>query len=308
MPFSLKGGFSLGPRSSRLVGVHGHPMRIDNDLRKSVLFLGHGGGSEPFTAAGTGFLMKHRSMPYIVTARHVVEALGNDPYALRVNLADGETSGVFPIDEDDFYDDKLKWFFPDDPSVDVAVLPFPLDFKTLNVEFVVLQSGAAVPDKPIISEAGCGDYCYAIGLFRLHQGRARNLPIVHTGHIALMPNKADKIVCHNFETEAYLVEISNLSGLSGAPVLVRQAKAIYIADGQGAQISGILPSHELMLLGVWSSSFEGYTDARMRVPVGIGVVTPAAKLVALLDSDPVSANREWWWRESNSAKPDDVGV
>lgn len=34
---------------------------------------------------------------------------------------------------------------------------------------------------------GIGDMCYTIGLFHLLSGKKRNLPIVHTGNIALLP-------------------------------------------------------------------------------------------------------------------------
>lgn len=268
-------------------------MRIDNNLRKSVLFIGHGEGDE-FKAAGTGFTLTYDGFPYLATARHVVEELGGDPYAFRMNRAGGGAAVLHWDDLDPDNEPKVRWFFHRDPSVDVALLPFPLDYRAADIEFVVIRAAHSVPDKPTIVEAGCGDLCYAVGLFSRHQGTTRNLPVVHTGHIALMPNKLDKVVCRGLPTEAFLVEIANLQGLSGAPVFVRQATELAFSVGGSGAAYGILPSNDLRLLGVWSSSFEGYSDARLRVPVGIGIVTPAAKLLELLGSEEVAANRDEW--------------
>ena len=73
-----------------------------------------------------------------------------------------------------------------------------------------------------------GDFCYIVGLFRLLSGPRRNLPVVHTGHIALLPSD-ERMPVRDWlgapsarrDVEGHLVETSNLQGLSGFPCFVR---------------------------------------------------------------------------------------
>ena len=62
---------------------------------------------------------------------------------------------------------------------------------------------------------------------------------------------------------------------------------------------------ELKLLGVWAGSWDKPTSRiNERVPVGIGIVTPAYRLIELLDSPPVAENRQKWVNKSKSARLD----
>jgi hypothetical protein len=115
----------------------------------------------------------------------------------------------------------------------------------------------------------------------------------------MMPNTKELIETKDKTTgqtrfvEGYLVEITNLQGLSGAPVFVRSGIQInFPIDGGGAG-EGILAAPNLKLLGVWQGSWEGFSAADdQRVPVGIGIVTPAQKLLEILDSPALVENRK----------------
>jgi hypothetical protein len=203
-------------------------MRLSSDIRRCVIFLGHGlDGS--FAPSGTGFFCAFDNARYLVTAKHVAAGFGDDPFSFRVNKLDG---GSDTFDFDPLSDGiHHPWFSLDDPSVDVAVMPFNKDFRGAGYAAMLL------PDSFITQpnlEIGIGDTCYAVGLFRLLAGSKRNVPIVHTGNIALMPGDEgilvndwrDETGRSTIESEAYLVEVANLPGLSGAPVFVRPTSYI----------------------------------------------------------------------------------
>ena len=248
-------------------------------------------------------------MLYIVTARHVAEGLGVDPFYIRVNVP-GETHGLFPIDLTQQHEGhRLRWFLHHQPCADLAVLPFPFDTSELKIEATFLLPGNMVEKKQPMVDAGCGDMCHVIGLFSMRAGKMRNIPVVHTGHIAalsdskeLIPTRSDQKTVY---VEGHLIEISNLGGLSGAPVFVRSGLELNVPlDGGASQVATVY-TPELKLLGVWQGSWDTklleYVD---RVPVGMGIVTPAYRLVELLDSEPVEANRRDWLEQINSASCD----
>ena len=92
--------------------------------------------------------------------------------------------------------------------------------------------------------------------------------------------------------QGYLLEMNSLQGLSGSPVFVRPT--IDMADlpvTDGTKITTRLPAANVKLLGVWQSAWSGDPDAVLmqeigdkKVPVGIGIVVPIARLVEVLES------------------------
>lgn len=71
-----------------------------------------------------------------------------------------------------------------------------------------------------------------------------------------------------------------------------------------------MPYEKVDLLGVWSGSWEGYsaTSPGMRVQVGMGIVTPAERLVEFLNSDPLKENSERWFAGVTAAQADRAGA
>jgi hypothetical protein len=156
---------------------------------------------------------------------------------------------------------------------------------------------------------GVGDQAYVVGLFWLLHGKARNLPVVHTGNIALLPGD-ERIPVRDWESpdenrrrwvEGYLVEAQGLSGLSGAPVFVRPTFISPSFDVPDVgQLMARLPRLDLLLLGLWQGAWDAKTDdilsidrgRQMRVPVGMGVVVPATKLIEVLEMPKLRQKRE----------------
>jgi hypothetical protein len=126
----------------------------------------------------------------------------------------------------------------------------------------------ALADKKTILEEriGTGDICYAVGLFQLLAGKKRNLPIVHTGNLALTAGE-EAIPVRDWHcypqrgkiryVEGHLVELQNLKGLSGSPVFVRASHDILDLPTDAGGTANIRVSrNDIHLLGVWQSSWD----------------------------------------------------
>ncbi len=307
-------------------------MRLSKDVRQCVVFLGWetSDPAEPFKPVGTGFLLEYKENVYIVTARHVALEFGEDPFSMRLNTTAfppreligplGETEGYAKewqrraqgLHVDPLMDGSrwYSWF----PELDLAVMPFNKALRDPTFDHLLFpEENICTHSKVRSEEIGVGDFCYTVGLFRHAAGKNRNTPIVHTGHIAMMPSGWDKISVRDWnnpngdkriEIIAYLVESQSLKGLSGAPVLVRPTVQITMPTSEGA-ISTHVPKTDFYLLGVWHGTWEGVPDSALpldrkettRVPVGTGIVIPAEQLVALLESPELREQREIRRRE-----------
>ena len=99
-------------------------VRLVDDARKCVVYLGYPevGHDKRIEPVGTGFFVfvsgeNDDGASYLVTARHVAEELGADPFGVRLDQPDGRGR----VD----YVDQAEWFFhPTDNNVDGAVLPY----------------------------------------------------------------------------------------------------------------------------------------------------------------------------------------
>lgn len=288
-------------------------MKIDNEARKCVVFLGRGGvqSGDDFQADATGFFIMYNDCPYLVTARHFADTYGTDPFSIRVNTKDGG-SNILLFDR--FSDPDDIWWTHSDPSVDIAVALFRWDLQGGIMDQLAVSEAVWLDGSNwTVEKIGTGDTCYAIGLFQLMQGKRRNLPIVHTGSIAALPS--DELIPirdrNNKLTQVsgYLVEMTNLSGLSGSPVFVRSSipvasDRIEILDGTprltGSAAFISAPSIDVSLLGVWVGSWDARpSDVHgansphgVRVPVGLGTVIPAQRILEILEDDGLSKHRE----------------
>ncbi len=285
-------------------------MRISEDLRKIVVFLGFEDTKENIKCIGTGFLVFYKETGYLVTARHVAMALDDVPFMIRVNCKNGSSTNIF--------EDHIKWFCHPDDDVDIAIIPYDkLYNKSL---YDVLYMPLPEWSKPISGEfIDIGDICYTIGLFRLLKGEKRNLPVVHSGNISLLP-RDEKIPVSDWHEqqktkyiEAYLVESQSLDGLSGAPVFARPTINYMLSPetdndslqkrrpSLGRPVYTSVGSENLYFLGIWHGSWNAPPDeitqvtmgisGAVRVSLGMGIVVPAKKLIELLEVPEVLKNR-----------------
>lgn len=124
--------------------------------------------------------LSHKHSLYLVTAKHVAKPLLNAPFLIRVNIIDGTAQNRHT-------DEEVEWYSHPDSDVDLAVSPFNYDFTGCDVKAIpsdIIASGEVADANWV----GSGDATYTVGLFSLLQGEKRNLPVVHSGSIALMPS------------------------------------------------------------------------------------------------------------------------
>lgn len=279
--------YTLGPSKKAWFGSV--ELRLNKDLRNCVAYVGYvandDAGERQFLAGGTGFFLQYKGACYFVTARHVAEAL-EPPFALRATNDKDE-----PVLIEDIV--HAGWFFHPNESVDLAiVIGIPTGVSVLSPSLLL------TPELAVEKDVGIGDETYIVGLYRLLHGKKKNLPIVHSGNIAMVPQD-EKIPQRNQTTgevkyvEGYLIESQTLEGLSGSPVFVRHVWGWQV----GEQHSLLLG--DVYLLGVWSGAWDAPPGEVLalerpeakRVPVGMGIAVPAYKLLELLEMPEVVENR-----------------
>ena len=270
-------------------------VRIHDDALKSVVFFGRdeqtADGDVQVSYRGTGFFARRQGFTYLFTARHVAQQLDGLPFVIRFNLPDG-TSHPEQID-------RLKWYHHTDPNVDVSVAfycpPRHYDVVPIDTNIFIQEDWA--------DDYGAGDEVQVVGLFRLVVGADRNLPFVHTGHIALCPTKGETIPLRDLGTkrllnvEGYLIEVQTLDGISGSPVFARRSIKARNMEGPTFAIA----YGEVSFLGLYAGSWDGAPGEILandrglngpRVPVGMGVVVPAHKLLQGLAMPKMKAERQ----------------
>lgn len=290
-------------------------MRIEDSVRHTVVFIGYPSdepGKGGIDCIGTAFLLRHEGFPYLVTARHVAEYVGREPFLLRVNRFSGDANNL-PID-------GAIWHYDPDPTVDVAVLPIDglLNEREHYVRFIEDEKEAWWSNRAWKYGVGIGDFCYTVGLFRVLSGNKQNLPVVHFGTIARpiygpdeepIPVKdwRDPDGTRTIVMKAYLVESQSLSGLSGAPVFVRASN--HLIRDELIEHNPHIPPHEMgdavamwkiYLIGVWQGAWDAppgdvigaERGKNIRVPVGMGVVVPIDHVHFILANEGLTAMRK----------------
>jgi hypothetical protein len=270
-------------------------MRLDDDLRKTVVFFGledDTPGKGGINCVGTGFLLNYDTCGYLITAKHLAHGLGDSPFLLRINKKDG-TSFTFPANTSfgSSHTDVIKWYEHPARDVDVAAIPLTLpDYTKFDILYLPAET-TLVDDNAIENGAvGVGDLTYTVGLFRLLSGQSRNLPIVHSGSIALMPSVDELIPVRDWRppqrtifVEGYLVETGSLEGLSGSPVFMHPTVSFSTLPGNllpdprfsdPRRADALAPSVQIGLLGLWQGSWDAPPDEVLAVQAGRGARVP----------------------------------
>ena len=185
-----------------------------------------------------------------------------------------------------------EWLYPEDEAVDVAVLPIDLPQDAYDYKCVHLNT-FVVTDMVIQEhDIGIGDVLYMCGLFSLHYGTQRNIPILRTGIIAAMPDEPLEDPNTGLGYRAYLAEVRSLGGISGSPVFIA------LEHGRIPNPRGVL-GRRVWLLGL----IRGHWDLRQSraapitaqesdaVNTGIAMVTPSQEVYKLLMREDVAMER-----------------
>jgi hypothetical protein len=193
--------------------------------------------------------------------------------------------------------DDPEWEFHPDETVDLAVLPFapPSWSDCIPVPRGRFLTEAYMERRDI----GAGDLVHIVGAFRLLHGERKNLPLVHTGHVALLPEDEPIPVSGIGDIRGYLVQVQTLRGSSGSPVFVRRHIMGTTDTGSSPMVECWMYG-DSWLMGVNHGAWFGKPDEvldlpnrrQVEVPVSMAIVVPSERLIELLDCPRLKMLRE----------------
>lgn len=296
MSLLVVGQYDRRPLGSHTWAKEGALMRIEDRLRKSVVWIGLK-GDLGFIAVGTALLLnvqhEGHDFTHLVTARHNLDRIdkSKDIY-VRVNTRDGSSEEV------EVPRNRWKTHPKDKPYVDIAVTPVgglkvhkPLDVSPLDFPSFELT-------KDLIEkyDIGVGDPVVTIGLFARHPGEAANLPVARIGNIALWRDSSVPVPTSHGYMDAHLVELRSIGGLSGSPVYVQLApfrvigKTITPMNGTPPQyLLGIMQGHYAV---EDAGDITDQIESADLMNSGVGVVIPMDKVIEVINHPELVAMRE----------------
>jgi hypothetical protein len=261
---------------------------------ESVLFI-YDGTTEPcadpppgltLLPAGTGFVsgipkkgvgsdsQTWTGVKFLITAKHVVS--GRSKIIIRLNRKDNTEFTCFPL--------ELKWdgkeqnsFVSEKPEVDLAAIHLP---KIPGTDPAVIDYTLVLDPKSMSAwQVEEGTDIFTIGYLYGYSGKKKNYPVKKFGKIALL---TEETWCPNPHQptqleRAYLVELQNVPGLSGAPVLLQSPRFITI---QGAALA--MRHNPPMVVGVIKDLLTAPIGIGQPISQGVAVVEPGSELKALL--------------------------
>jgi hypothetical protein len=274
-----------GGNGAPVLGPNGRPIVI-NAAIGTAFFIGF-----PDERGGAGF-----EFAYIVTCKHVLrEADGSLlPWvAVRLNLKAPTMPTGYEFMRLPVVDDKgnLLWLDdPDNPSDDVALLPFLPDLSKFDYKVIpsklFLTKEVAKQDR--FTE---GDSLYFIGLLPQYYGQNKNYPVVRKGSVALITDEL--LDTPTGKQAAYIAEIAAWPGNSGSPVFVNLGgmRAGNLTVGESFAFVGLLEGYFMNRAPVEATETA---QAFMGDPsnIGISFVVPADSLLHVLNSAKAKEYRD----------------
>lgn len=284
-------------------------VRIPDTVLKCVTFIGRK-EDETIEYRGTGFfvVVEHNEegtgfeFGYLVTAKHIADAIEKSPFYIRVNLRTGIAEDVLMND----VGRPTAWYrHPNDPDADIAITPvrIPQEVDALSIpckEMIINET------KREDLAIGIGDEAFLIGLFSRLKGETKNIPISRIGNIAMFPD--EKIPARDHQgrvrkIRAFLVEARSIGGLSGSPVFARPTTYLRGVVRTGTNTPGILTAYssEFYLIGLVSAHWDidpadiNHHDPKIitgGVNLGFAVVAPSYQILDILESDELIQMRK----------------
>jgi len=296
----------------------GELMKVPPEVKKCVAFICCK-TEKGMEFAGTAFFasvpfpgLEEGVFVYLVTAKHIVEGMRQKSLDqiiyVRMNKKNGGADFI-KINMD------LVKFHPSDPRIDVAVIQMPRLTHLFDLKYVPLDSMVATDE--IIEKEGIdiGDEVFLVGLFTMHYGSQRNIPIVRVGNIAQMPE--EPIVTKAGPMEAYLIEARSIGGISGSPVFVRmggvrERDGVMQVRGDSFYLLGLMYGHwDLEMSGAGTDTIIEDALISEGVNMGIAVVVPAQKIMEAVNQEELVELRkriEEQAQQQRAPTPDDVST
>ena len=272
-------------------------VKIPRDIVNCVVYLGSQDHAHQYQWRATGFFVSYPLVPrwqtdmrisYLVTAYHVIHGLRGEGHRhiwLRLNTKSGGVA-EWKTNIDD-------WRGHPSRNVDVAVYPISNPQLGQEIEYGAVMRESFAEEEKIRHGAmgvGPGDEVGLPGLFRLHCGRERNLPIMRVGSIAALPAEPLRMRISREEVwscRAYLIEARSIKGLSGSPVFVH-VRTEEVGEGwvkYHVALLGLMQGHYEAMAGLDSVSDNDMADALKDnvLNTGIGIVVPAEDIAEVLE-------------------------
>lgn len=276
-------------------------------IRKTVGFLRvtYRDGLNRMQITGTCFFVyvedkrlgENRGFTYLVTNRHMAQpgiergaVYPVDQVFIRMNLM-SPRSGVESVEEQIPMGPRMHWFFPDDDSIDLAVLQGDPDQTKYDFQMIP-ESLLATTNQINSFLVEPGDSVIFAGYFYQFPGQKRIEPIVRQGILAMMP---DEMVSTTLQKpgQLFLADAHAFHGNSGSPLFVKLG---------GSRHGQLIAGENYLLIGVISGYYpEGGSFSVPAATVltgevhdnsGIATVVPAQNLLELLDSTRLQADRD----------------
>lgn len=274
-------------------------MVIPDEVRLSVVFISalHRDGSRQ--VEGTGILLARKAteslwFQYLVTARHVIDGIVADgnKISIRLNTQDGSSIWL---------DDIVEWFYHPDENVDLAARGFVLPENADHLFFPLIEHAFVTRQYLKDQGVGPGDDVFISGLFWPHHGTNRNLPIIRVGNIAAMPE--EKIMLENQAlTEAFLIEVRSIGGLSGSPVFLHLGIIRQVEGKVKVARSTTMRGGHITFLGIFYGHYpikdleldtaRSVKEIMDSINAGIGIVTPAWAISEMFSQPKIVANEQ----------------
>ena len=175
-------------------------------IKKSVLFIGKQISENEFVTIGTGFLIRVHNIFHLVTAKHVIyDAASEQPTQNLIAIYNNNEGGRRLKDLEKIREkDKIRWIFHDDDSVDLAVIPFPIDVKNDDVR--------VIPEE-LFLDSGSLEELYDVFYISYQpgaqSGEGKIEPIIRKGAISRIGNDGH-----------FLIDGAAFPGNSGSPVFL----------------------------------------------------------------------------------------
>lgn len=261
-------------------------MRISDQVKKCVGFVGVREGPE-IKWGGTVFFINisedDLKFYYMVTAKHVAEAIDGSDCVIRVNNKQDRAVILEAR--------ATKWWYhpTESATVDSAVTPFVNPTRELDVA-TISHTLFATPDVIRDFEIGIGDEAYVAGLFTRVTRTAKIQPVLRTGTIAMMPDEKIAFSEIGF-IDAYLIETKSFGGLSGCPVFARHTVSTPIEEepngppiGQFKRLYGGGSSYLLgSMIGHYIVPKDFDSTLSEAVNMGLSAVVPIHKILEVVN-------------------------
>lgn len=274
-------------------------MHIPKEVLSSVFFVCYKDKNRELKYAGTAFLLQDEldtnlglAHSVTVTARHVIRAIERNSVdgkvLLRINPKEGEAEFIeTDVSEWIHHSDSL---YPTDVSILYAAPDQQYDVTSVSTSIIANEQDI---ENGIV---GIGAEVFIVGLFVNHTGKHRNIPILRTGNIAMMPGELVKT--NDFgDIEAYLIESRSIGGLSGSPVYCYRESLIASTDGvlqfvKIFRLVGLIHGHYSVAQPQKDTLVGDSAYFDEAINVGIAIVIPASKIIETINQPEIVKRKE----------------